>query len=132
VRNPGALAARPDEERERDLVVVAEVVVAVVDGRDAEERAAGQQLDHVELGPGEKAAGGRARDQVGRCGRRRVTHDHGHRHLAALEDPATACGRDGGLGHGALFYGASWPGCKAHIPRPLSGRVLAMTRTSAW
>src|SRR5207245_2209118 len=55
---------------------------------------------------------------------------HGHRHLAALEDPATACGRDGGLGHGALFYGASWPGCKAHIPCTLSGRTLYMTRTS--
>src|SRR5438094_8260751 len=131
VGDAGPLAAGADEERERDLVVVAEVVVAVVDGRDAEERAAGQQLDHLELGPGEKAAGGRARDQVGRRGRRRVAHDHGHRHLAALEDPATACGRDGGLGgHGALFYGASWPGCKAHIPCTLSGRTLYMTRTS--
>src|SRR5947208_2819040 len=102
----------------------------VVDGRDAEERAAGQQLDHLELGPGEKAAGGRARDQVGRRGRRRVTHDHGHRHLAALEEPATACGRDGGFGHGALFYGASWPGCKPHIPCTRSGTTLYMMRTS--
>src|SRR5207244_4826068 len=110
VRDPGAIAARPHEERERHLVVVAEVVVAVVDGGDAEEGAPRQELDHVELGPGQQTAGSRARDEIGRRGRRRVAYDHGHRQLAALEGPATACGHDGGLGHGAPVYGASWPG----------------------
>src|SRR5213078_4895474 len=130
VRDDGTLAAPMDEERERHLVVIAEVVVAVVDGGDAEEGAPRQELDHVELGPGQQTAGSRARDEIGRRGRRRVAYDHGQRHLAALEDPATACGRDGGLGHGALFYGASWPGCKPHIPCTRSGTTLYMMRTS--
>src|SRR5439155_24207386 len=39
-----------DEEGQRHLVVVAEVVVAILDRRDAEERAAGQQLDDVASG----------------------------------------------------------------------------------
>src|SRR5207249_334570 len=130
VRDGGALAAPVDEERERHLVVVTEVVVAVVDGGDAEEGAAREQLDDIKLGPRQQTARGCARHEVGGRDRGRVAHDHGHRHLAAFEDPATACGRDGRLGHGALFYGAPWPGCKAHMPCTLSGTTLYVTRTS--
>src|SRR5437667_323500 len=60
-----------DEEGQRDLVVVAEVVVAVLDRRDAEERAAGQQLDHVEGGVREEPPGGGRLHEVGGGGRGR-------------------------------------------------------------
>src|SRR5207245_9156797 len=119
-----------DEGLECYVVVVAGVVVAVGDGGDADEGSSWQEPDHVKLGAGQQTAGSRTRDEIGRRGRRRVAYDNGQRHLAAVEDPATACGRDGGLGHGALFYGASWPGCKAHIPCTLSGTTLYMPRTS--
>src|SRR5439155_26542165 len=85
-RHPGRLVAPSHEEGEGDLVVVAEIVVAVVDARDHEERAAGQQLDRLELGAGKESPSGSRRHEVGRGAGGGIADDDRKGYLASLDD----------------------------------------------
>ena len=73
-----AVAALTNEERNGHLVVVSEVVVAVVDARDAEQAAAGKDLGDLELWAGKQSLGRTRADQPGSGGGARISNDAGH------------------------------------------------------
>ena len=81
----GARAALAHEERDRDFVVLAEIVVAVVDAADGAERAAGQHGGDAEAGGVDEALRGGGGHEVEGDGGRGVAHFDGEADLAALD-----------------------------------------------
>jgi hypothetical protein len=92
VRDAFAISTLADEERDRHFVVVPEVVVSVVDARDAEQPATRKDLGDLELSTGQQGlSGSRAHQPGGRSGTR-VPDDAGHGDGAPLNEIVARAG----------------------------------------